>query len=431
MIRGVFPFSHCIPQARREYMTKPTKWVVDTNVLLHNAESIEGYDIVLLSHVLIELDNHKSSHRGDLAYSARKATRYIKNNRDKFTFDLNEYDGSELGEGYTNQYQDDNILLACVTENTSKERYGLITGDVLLQLKAESLGIEAIDPEENIEIESDYKGYKEVEMTEDELKHVYENLDLNQWDLLENEYLLVADCFVDEIIDGFRWDGSALHKIHSKGFRTQQFGQFKPKDFYQKATVDSILNNTVTMITGKAGSGKSKIAIETAWHLIERGKFDRLVVFTNPVKTRNAEALGFYKGTRTEKLLDSQIGIMLSSKFGDKYALESEIVQGRLELLPFSDIRGYETTGEKKTIVLIAEAQNTNIDLMKLGLERIGDNTKVIIDGDPNTQVDMDTYRVANGMTRASEVFRGNELYGEVELKHIYRSPVAELASKM
>lgn len=406
-------------------MKKPTKWVIDTNVLLDNIEELSDYNVVLLSHTLRELEKHKTSHRGDLAYKARKTARYIKNNKDKFTFNTKDYDGSFLGKDYTSEYQDDNILQGCVVNG-----YGLITSDVLLQFKAEGLNIDVIDPEENVEIESDYKGYKEVEMTEDELKYVYENLDLNQWGLLENEYLLVTDCFENRVVDGFRWDGLALNKIHSKGFRTQQFGQFKPRDFYQKATVDSILNNTVTMITGKAGSGKSKIAIETAWHLIERGKFDRLVVFTNPVKTRNAEALGFYKGTRTEKLLDSQIGIMLSSKFGDKYALESEIVQGRLELLPFSDIRGYETSSEK-TIVLIAEAQNTNIDLMKLGLERIGDNTKVIIDGDPNTQVDMDTYRIANGMTRVSEVFRGSRLYGEVELKNIYRSLVASLASKM
>lgn len=68
---------------------------------------------------------------------------------------------------------------------------------------------------------------------------------------------------------------------------------------------------------------------------------------------------------------------------------------------------------------------------MKLGLERIGDSTKVIIDGDPTAQVDLDAYKVSNGMIRASEVFRGEELFGEVELKNVYRSRVAELASKM
>lgn len=68
---------------------------------------------------------------------------------------------------------------------------------------------------------------------------------------------------------------------------------------------------------------------------------------------------------------------------------------------------------------------------MKLGLERIGNNTKTIIDGDPTAQVDLDAYKISNGMIRVSEVFRGSSLYGEVQLKNIYRSQIAELASKM
>lgn len=403
-------------------------FVCDTNILLDSIELVSEYKVVLLSHVLRELEQHKISHKGDLAYKARKTVRYIKNNKDEFVFDTKNYNGSELGRDYTDTYADDCILKACVDNN-----YGIISNDVLLQFKAEGLGIKVVDLEyhHSENYDSDYKGYKEIPMSTEQLQFVYKNPDLNQWDLLENEYLIVTDEVTSEDIDAFRWNGEYLSKIHSKGFRVHAFGRFKPRDFYQKAAVDSIMNNDITMITGKAGSGKSLIALNAAWHLIERGKYDQLIVFTNPVKTKDAEALGFYKGSRTEKLLDSQIGIMLASKFGDIYALESEIQQGRLQLLPFSDIRGFDTTGEKKTIVFITEAQNTNIPLMKLALERIGDNTKTIIDGDPNAQVDMDAYRMANGMKRTSEVYRGRSIYGEVELKHIYRSETARLANLM
>lgn len=69
---------------------------------------------------------------------------------------------------------------------------------------------------------------------------------------------------------------------------------------------------------------------------------------------------------------------------------------------------------------------------MKLGLQRIGEDSICIIDGDDNTQVDDKAYAGANnGMKRLSKVFRGAEFYGEVELKQIHRSRIAELADKM
>lgn len=55
-----------------------------------------------------------------------------------------------------------------------------------------------------------------------------------------------------------------------------------------------------------------------------------------------------------------------------------------------------------------------------------------IIDGDYNTQVDMSQYSGRNnGMRRMSEVFRGKDFYGEVELQNIYRSEIARIAEEM
>lgn len=413
-------------------MTNKNKlYVVDTNVLLNNKEFTESYSVVLLSHVLHELESHSISTHRELAYNSRIVTRYIKNNKDRFTFDTKSYIGSELGEGYSASYQDDNILKACLDNG-----YGLITEDVLLQMKSEGLGIETIDPMEYevdnpSHTDTNYNGIKEVVMTDKELQEVYNNLEDNKWNLLRNQYLVVIDSKTNEDVDCLKWNGESLQRSREKGFKTDFFGSFKPYDFYQKAAIDSIMHNDITMLTGIAGTGKSLIALNTAWHLIERGIYDRLIIFTNPVKTKNAEALGFYSGDRTEKLLDSQIGIMLTSKFGDMYTVKREITEGKLQLLPFSDIRGFDTTSERKSLVWFTEAQNTDRELMKLGLERIGDNTKVIIDGDPEAQVDMDIYRTSNGMKRASEVFRGEEDYGEISLKNVYRSRIAELASKM
>ena len=165
--------------------------------------------------------------------------------------------------------------------------------------------------------------------------------------------------------------------------------------------------------------------------MLEKHKIDRIIVFCNTVATLDSARLGYYPGTRTEKLLDSSIGNMLSAKIGSSYELERLINDERVVLMPMSDIRGYDTSN-MNAVIYITEAQNMNIDLMKLALQRVGEDCKLIIDGDYNTQVDMASYGGANnGMRRVSEVFRGQPFYGEVELQNIYRSKIANIAELM
>ena len=138
-----------------------------------------------------------------------------------------------------------------------------------------------------------------------------------------------------------------------------------------------------------------------------------------------------YPGSRNEKLLDSQIGNFLSSKLGDSVAVERFIAEGKLALLPMSDIRGYDTTGMKAGIY-ITEAQNLDIELMRLALQRVGDDSICILDGDDQAQVDLSIYGgTNNGLRRVSEIFRGADFYGEVTLQKIHRSRIAELAQLM
>ena len=122
---------------------------------------------------------------------------------------------------------------------------------------------------------------------------------------------------------------------------------------------------------------------------------------------------------------------MLSSKLGSQIALEQLIEQEKLILLPFSDIRGYDTSG-KKAGVYITEAQNLDVSLMKLALQRVGEDSICIIDGDDKTQLDSELYAGKNnGMRRASKVFRGHDIYGEIELNTIHRSRIGQIAESM
>ena len=130
-------------------------------------------------------------------------------------------------------------------------------------------------------------------------------------------------------------------------------------------------------------------------------------------------------------VLESNIGNMLSSKFGDSYVTEKLISENKLILLPMCDIRGYDTSG-MNCAVYITEAENMDINLMKLALQRIGEDSICIIEGDYKTQVDLVQYSGSNnGMRRMSEIFRGQDFYGEVELQNIYRSRIADIAERM
>ena len=128
--------------------------------------------------------------------------------------------------------------------------------------------------------------------------------------------------------------------------------------------------------------------------------------------------------------MESQVGGILSSKIGDQVEVERLVQAGKLVLIPAGDARGYEVPANSG--VYIMESQNLTVDLLRMLLQRISDNCKVIVDGDYTEQVDMEVYAGDNnGMVRMSQVFRGNDLFGQVELQNIHRSAIAALAEEM
>ncbi|MFS0905786.1 PhoH family protein [Priestia aryabhattai] len=404
------------------------KHIVDTNVLLHKPQIIEEHDVVITSHVLREIEELEKKRRSDrtLMFEIRRLKRHLKENKHHF-MDLKDYKFT-LTDEMDGQYVD-NILLQVAVDNG----YGMITNDVLLQEKCGLYNIPLILVDEDHFIE--HKGFKEVKFSETQWANVIGNPEVNSLELMVNEYAIINNVKDGELLDIVKWDGLETKSLRDKsgklgaGFKTILFDKFKPRDEQQIMAIDSILSNQLTSLRGRAGSGKSLIALNTAWHLVEKEGY-KLVMFVNPTPLREAQELGFYKGDRREKLMQSAVGTMLKSKFGGDAELEKHLLYGTLDILPFVDLRGFDT-GDSKTIVWILEAQNLTSDLMKLGLQRISKNTKVIVDGDYFAQVDKDVYASNNGMKRMSEVFRGNELYGEVELQTVHRSALADLADKM
>jgi len=278
-----------------------------------------------------------------------------------------------------------------------------------------------------------YTGYKEITLTEEELAEFYNSIYItneNKYNLLPNEYLILKDND-ENIIYQYLWTGKEYKDISWYNLESKMMGELKPKDIYQRLALDSIKRNQLTVLRGRAGTGKSLIGLSYFFHELELGKIDKIVMFVNPVATKDSCKFGFLPGSATEKILGSQIGKFLLTKIGDMSMVEKLISEEKLVLIPVADCRGLDTSGLNAGIY-ITEAQNTTKDMMKLILQRIDDNTKVIIEGDDNTQVDMNTYAgYNNGLRRLSEVFRGENYYGEVTLKNCYRSKIADRAEKM
>lgn len=407
-------------------------YLVDTNVWISNLDELQQFDnLVVTGAVLRELDKLKSSSNTELAFNSRKATRYIKENKDKFKFDLMDYDAeSILGSSYDNGYADNRIVA-----QASVNEYGIISNDINVQFKAIGLGLDVIDVTTDIKDDFvDNKGFQVIDV--DEETHI-ENLislhNFNMYKLMINEYAIINNEVDGELLDIVKWTGEETVSLKEnngklgKTITSSHFGSISPKDEFQTMAIDSILNHQVTVLRGSAGSGKSLLALNTAWQLVEQEGY-KLMIFIQASPVANSNELGFFKGSKLEKILQSFP--TLESKFGDEFVIQEFIEEGKLELHSFSHLRGLDT-GENKVCVWIPESQNLTKELMRLAGQRVGTNTKLILDGDYTTQIDATIFEKDNGMKRLSEVLRGNHLFGEIELQNVWRSELAELLQEM
>jgi predicted ribonuclease YlaK len=403
----------------------------DTSSLLTPNPHLFDEHFIISSISLDEMENIKTSANKDaeVKYQARTLLHLLDSNPDKYT--IVHFQDKMLKRVKQFSVTNDLKIIACALDYSKKNSCPIIfvTNDVAQK----SLARVFFDKVDTIsEEEDDYCGYKEVVLDEAQMEIFYSSPIENLYGLEVNEYLIIRN-EAGEIVDKLCWTGTCYRHLNYNAFTSKMFGEVKPikGDVYQVIATDSLANNKITMLKGPAGTGKTLLSLGYLFNKLEKGQIDKIVVFCNPVATKNSAKLGYYPGTKDAKVLDSQIGNMLSSKLGGRIALEELVEKEKIVLLPMSDIRGYDTT-DMRAGVYITEAQNLDITLMKLALQRIGEDCICIIDGDCKTQVDDISFAGANnGMRKASKVFRGNDIYGEVEFKNIYRSKIAQIAEQM
>lgn len=413
------------------------KFFDTSSLLLLSDNTFNKLDSFVISSITLkELEGIKTSNHKDesVKFAARKLLHMLDSNHTKYQVSIYHPDMLQPIEEKDLEITNDMKILACAIDwekNNCPDNMVFITNDLALKTIANLFfGNENIASIKNEPDE--YTGYKEIVMHDEAMTRFYSNMSENLYNLLPNQYLIIKDSS-KQVVDRLRWTGTEYRHISYGNFSSKWFGDVKPikGDTYQMLAADSLTNNQITMLKGPAGTGKTYLALAYLLNRLEKNKIDKIIIFCNTIATKNSAKLGFYPGSRDEKLLDSQIGNLLSSKLGDKLEVERMIQDGKLLLLPMSDIRGYDTSGMRAGIY-ISEAQNLDINLMKLALQRIGEDSICIIDGDPLTQVDNDSFADENnGMRRMSQVFRGHEIYGEVELKNIHRSKIASIAQNM
>lgn len=403
----------------------------DTCALLEDLDEVFLSPFAISNITLQELEDIKTSRQKDdnIKAKARKVLNLLYQQQDRYTvynFSIQEYE--KLDKNIFLDNNDSKIISTALMALKEQDNIVFKTYDIACSLLAQEAGLKVLLKKEP---QNEYIGFKEIQLkTEEEVINFYSTLAFsgNYFGLKENEYLLV---YVNDTVDKYRFKNNKLQPLQFPCFESKQLGKIKPKDEYQFVAMDCLKHNQLSLLRGPAGSGKSYLAMGYFFELLEKGKIDKIIIFCNTVATLGSAKLGYYPGSKDEKLLDSQIGNFLVSKLGSKEEVEKKIAEGTIILLPMSDVRGYDTSGMNAGIY-ITEAQNLDIELMRLALQRIGEDSVCIIEGDDNTQVDSLLYAGArNGIKRVSEVFRGEEFFGQVMLKTIHRSKIAEVAQKM
>ena len=410
---------------------------LDTNCLLFLQQKAFEEHFLISSITLTELESIKTSgiKTEELRWSARQILHLLDENSNCYsiiTYDSNKDEPIIQKFGLLSN-NDSKIIAGAYRYYQNNKDLVFVTADLACKAVAASIGLDV--DYLNFNQDDSYTGFKLITMDEEELANFYLNLvdNKNPYGLLENEYIIIQSKEENKVIDKYKWKDSQYIQVPFTKIESKMFGKIAPYkgDIYQQCALDSLCSNQITVMRGKPGSGKSWLAVSYLISQLEKGRIDKIIIFANNVAVRGAGKLGFYPGSKNDKLLDSQIGNFLISKLGSITEVERMIEEGSLLLLPVADLRGFDTSGMKAGI-LVTEAQNTSVDMMKLMLQRIGEDCIAVIEGDDEAQVDMSEYAGSNnGLRRLSEVFRGKDMYGEIKLQNIYRSKIAAIADAL
>src|SRR6516162_1142058 len=171
----------------------------------------------------------------------------------------------------------------------------------------------------------------------------------------------------------------------------------------QDAYVRALKRHALVFSTGPAGTGKTWLAVAHSVQLFERKEVDRIVLSRPAVEA--GERLGFLPGDMREKV-DPYLRPIYDALYDlmDARIVERALQTGEIEIAPLAFMRGRTLSN---AAIILDEAQNTTSMQMKMFLTRLGENSRMIVTGDPS-QVDLPPGQTS-GLAEAVRLLEGVE----------------------
>ena len=465
-IRFFFEFDLHFPDSGTRVYQKQEKgvdamkkiYVLDTNVLLYSSQALEAFEdnrVVIPMAVIEELDKFKK-YQDELGRNARHVIRRLDQLRGKGSLfkgvTLDNGNGKEAGilqvvagegkvvDGMDMSQADNRILRVAFMLHKEFESVILISKDINLRLKADSLGIPVEDfQRERVNFDELYSGETELEIESSNIENFYKNgfLELEEDGLYPNEFVILKDS-ANPKRSALGWKrGKRIEAIPHE--LSDKVWNVLPRSKEQRMALTILMDPSIQVVTlvGQAGSGKTLLALAAALEsTIQQNTYDRILV-SRPIIPMGND-IGYLPGTKDEKLdvwmqpIYDNLDYLLRNEKHDVQVVRRQIDElkrnHKLELEALTYIRGRSIP---KQFVIVDEAQNLTPHEVKTIISRAGEGTKMILTGDPY-QIDsayLDS--CSNGLSYTVEKFKNLPLHGHFTLRKSERSPLAAAAAEL
>ena len=476
------PSATTTPQgpAKPESPAKIKHFVLDTNVLLHNPNSLYMFDdniVVIPFTVLGELDKFKKNN-DDTGRSAREVIRQLDRLRSKGTLaegvKWNGHGGmvrvefadlstcEKRPDWFAEDTPDNRIIGVAWSLTQAGHRTVMITKDINVRLKSDALGITTEDFEaEKVDIDQLYGGYKtlavpsevidqlyeekqlELSAIKEYLKVEYEDGSFGENKVFANEFVQFRDQFDESHTGLARRLADTDHLIPVQGPRRPVYG-IMARNVQQTMALDLLLDDEIKLITmiGMAGSGKTLLAIAAGMaKVFGEQRYDKLLV-ARPIMPMGRD-IGYLPGDKDEKLaawmqpIFDNLTYLMSTRGADAQHADSKPVEqrinqlmdtGQLVLEPLTYIRGRSIPHQ---FLIVDEAQNLTPHEVKTIVSRVGEGTKIVLTGDV-AQIDNPYLDASsNGLAYMIERLKGQPMTGHITLSRSERSQLASIAAEL
>lgn len=433
-------------------------YVLDTNILLTDSQSIHKFgrnDVVIPFRVLEEVDGHKK--RQDIVgFNARNTIKTL--DRVRKTGNLvngvriekglgllyvAKYDTDDAPEGFKIDNPDNEIIATALTlrKKNPARKVIVVSRDILMRVKCDSLGVFAEDYEIEKAIENKealYTGFTNVEVDDQVIDTFYAGdpvfIEDELAKLHPNQFVMLTSNARENktALARFKNHKAPLQKVNA---RKKGLWGISHRNREQLFALDLLLDPSVQIVTllGNSGVGKTLLAIAAGLTQTVDGRsknsYKRMVV-TKPVEPVGKE-IGFLPGSADEKMLPWLMPLQDNLKTllkDDSVELEQYIRDGIIEIQPIAFIRGRSISD---AFVIIDEVQNINLHELKTIVTRVGEGSKIILLGDIEQVDNAFVNEMTNALTHAVEKFKIYDLSGHITLQKGERSELATLASKI